>query len=81
MNSANLPLNEPPTDLTNPDVQNHLNEAIAAVNSNIKNIPIVIGGEEFQTEDTRYQVSVCKIVFRDKIIHITKCVSSKHSIL
>lgn len=59
MNAPNLPLNEPLTDFESVDVKNKLKEALDAVNAECKEIPIVIGGKEYRTDDAKYQVSVC----------------------
>ena len=57
-NHPDLPLNEPATDLTNPDVRAKLDEAISRVSQNCEDIPIVIGGQEYRTSDVKYQGSV-----------------------
>jgi len=51
-----LPPNEPLTDFTDPDVASKLQEALAGVNSRCEDIPIVIGGQEYRTDDSRYQL-------------------------
>ena len=43
------------TDFTNPDVKARLTEALDQVRSQIEDIPIVIGGQEFRTDDVQYQ--------------------------
>lgn len=61
MNAPNLPLNEPLTDFESADVNSKLREALDAVNAECKDIPIVIGGQEYRTDNAKYQVSVCHI--------------------
>ena len=61
MNAHDLPMNEPLTDFTSPDVKNNLNQALNVVNSECKDIPIVIGGTEYRTDQVCYQVSVCSV--------------------
>jgi len=51
-----LPLNEGPTDFTNPDVTAKLKQALADVNAVTEDVPIVIGGQEYRTDDVRYQL-------------------------
>ena len=52
-----LPLNEPLTDFTNPDVTSKLKEALENLNNaGCEDIPIIIGGEEFRTDDVKYQL-------------------------
>jgi len=54
--SPDLPPNEPLTDFTDPKVAEKLQEALAGVNSRCEDIPIVIGGQEYRTEDASYQL-------------------------
>lgn len=56
-NAPNLPANEPFTDFTNPSVNEKLQEALDVVRNECKDIPIVIGGKEYRTEDVHYQVA------------------------
>lgn len=72
-NHPELPLNEPATDLTNPDVVSKLNEAVSRVTENCEDIPIVIGGQEYRTSDVKYQGSpydhqnkIAKFYYADK---------------
>lgn len=51
-----LPLNEPLTDFADPDVKSQLQEAIADVTSTTEDCPIIIGGQEYRTDDVRYQL-------------------------
>ena len=53
-----MPPNEPFTNFEDPMVRERLNEALARVNGQVEDIPIVIGGQEFRTNDVKYQVSV-----------------------
>ena len=50
-NVPDLPPNEPLTDFTNPDVAARLHEAVDGVSSRCEDIPIVIGGQEYRTDN------------------------------
>ena len=56
--APNLPENEPFTDFTNPAVVEKLQQAFQTVSKECKDVPIVIGGQEYRTDDVHYQVSV-----------------------
>ena len=66
-NHPGLPLNEPETDFTNPDVKRKLREALDSVKSKCEDVPIVIGGQEFRTDNVQYQVSVSMYLVFDVI--------------
>ena len=61
--APNLPENEPFTDLTNPAVLEKLQQAFNTVSNECKDVPIVIGGQEYKTDNIHYQVSVISISF------------------
>ena len=58
MNAADLPLNEPFTEFGNDEVKLKLQDALNVVNSECKDIPIVIGGKNYETNNVHFQVSV-----------------------
>ncbi|XP_065060701.1 delta-1-pyrroline-5-carboxylate dehydrogenase, mitochondrial-like [Rhopilema esculentum] len=75
LSSQQLPPNEPFTNFEDPIVRERLNEALARVNGQVEDIPIVIGGQEFRTNDVKYQVSpydhqkkVAKYHYADKAL-------------
>lgn len=55
-NHPDLPLNEPFTDFANPDVKAKLKDALDTVNADCPDVPIVIGGQEYRTDDVQYQL-------------------------
>ena len=61
--APNLPENEPFTDFTNPAVVEKLQQAFETVSKECKDVPIVIGGEEYRTDDVHYQVSVNILIY------------------
>jgi len=57
VSSPLLPPNEGPTDFCDEHVKSKLNEALEKVKSTCEDVPIVIGGTEYRTENVKYQVS------------------------
>ncbi|XP_047135019.1 delta-1-pyrroline-5-carboxylate dehydrogenase, mitochondrial isoform X1 [Hydra vulgaris] len=56
-NHPDLPPNEPPTNLNDPEIRRILQLNINNVKQNCEDVPIVIGGKEFRNHDVKYQVS------------------------
>lgn len=58
MSSAFLPPNEPPTDLTSDHVREQIRSKIENARETCEDVPIVIGGTEYKTDNVKYQVVV-----------------------
>ena len=55
---SSLPLNEPPTDFTDPEVRKRLLEELQKVENEEIEIPCVVGGEKIFTGTVVHQVAV-----------------------
>ena len=58
MSSAFLPPNEPPTDLTSDHIREQILSEIEKARETCEDVPIVIGGTEYKTDNVKYQVVV-----------------------
>lgn len=63
MSSAFLPPNEPPTDLTSDHVREQIRSKIENARETCEDVPIVIGGTEYKTDNVKYQVVVSVFIF------------------
>ena len=57
---STLPLNEPSTDFTNPEIRDKLLKELQNIENDEAEIPCVIGGERIYSGNITYQVTVSK---------------------
>ena len=73
MSSAFLPPNEPPTDLTSDHIRQQILSEIEKARETCEDVPIVIGGTEYKTDNVKYQVVVSVFIYLLFRFYVKQC--------